>query len=37
MKGTSVRLKGDKMKFNRSCNKQKNKSMKRRGGQDRKR
>lgn len=25
VKGTSVRLKGDKMKFNRSCNKQKNK------------
>jgi hypothetical protein len=37
MKGTPIRLKVDKMEFNRSCNKEKNKSTKRWDGQYRKR
>jgi hypothetical protein len=37
MKGTPIRLQGNKMKFNRSWNKQQTKSTKRWDGQDRKR
>jgi len=37
MKGTPIRFKGDRMKFNRNCNKEKTKSTKRWYGQDRKR
>ena len=35
MKGTPIRFKGDKMKFNRNCNKQNTKSTKKWYGQDR--